>query len=525
VACYIAEVQSAPAITGGSRATNNRYEPIAHIGRGGMAEVLLAMMDSGGGARRLAVLKRIGPELATDPDFVAMFLDEARLSLRLSHANVVQTYEVLVGDDELAIAMEYLDGQPLTRVLNRMLRGPGELALPLRLRILARVLAGLEHAHTLADLDGTPLGVVHRDVSPQNVFVTYDGQVKLVDFGVAKTVAAAHQTRPGAIKGKLAYMAPEQLQSDAVDRRADLFSVGVMLWEVLAQRRMWHRMTEVEIVGHLASGRPMPALPVLPADVPTDLDAICMRALENDPERRYQTAAEMEMDLERVLVGAADSHARNLGTVLSLAFEAERAERQAIIERCLRGRAEQAEPAARASLMPDPLPTIDVPLEAPDEERTPAHGARSSDATPVLRVDAALSAPDAPASPPVTSEVTSELISEPLVPPAPSVSAAQRALRVWRAAAVAGMVATVAALSLALAWHRAPAARAVPTTATAPAPAASPAVPPRDPEPRPQSPRSGGAGRDESERPRKHRRPKHNDEDAVLPPTSFGDET
>jgi serine/threonine-protein kinase len=510
-------VLSAPAITGGSRATNNRYEPIAHIGRGGMAEVLLAMMDSGGGARRLAVLKRIGPELATDPDFVAMFLDEARLSLRLSHANVVQTYEVLVGDNELAIAMEYLDGQPLTRVLNRMLRGPGELALPLRLRILARVLAGLEHAHTLADLDGTPLGVVHRDVSPQNVFVTYDGQVKLVDFGVAKTIAASHQTRPGAIKGKLAYMAPEQLQSDAVDRRADLFSVGVMLWEMLAQRRMWHRMTEVEIVGHLASGRPMPALPVLPADVPTDLDAICMRALEIDPARRYQTAAEMEMDLERVLVGAADSHARNLGTVVSLAFEAERAERQAIIERCLRRRAEQPEPEARASLIPDPLPTIDVPPEERDEEREAIHEAPSSDAPPVLRVDPALSAPDAPA--PASSTL------EPLVPPALSVSAAQRALRVWRAAAVAGMVATVAALSLALAWHRAPAARAVPTTAAAPAPAASPAVPPRDPEPRPQSPRAGAASHDESERPRKHRRPKHSDEDAVLPPTSFGDES
>ena len=518
-ACYIADVLSAPAITGGSRATNNRYEPIAHIGRGGMAEVLLAMMDSGGGARRLAVLKRIGPELATDPDFVAMFLDEARLSLRLSHANVVQTYEVLVGDNELAIAMEYLDGQPLTRVLNRMLRGPGELALPLRLRILARVLAGLEHAHTLADLDGTPLGVVHRDVSPQNVFVTYDGQVKLVDFGVAKTIAASHQTRPGAIKGKLAYMAPEQLQSDAVDRRADLFSVGVMLWEMLAQRRMWHRMTEVEIVGHLAAGRPMPALPVLPADVPTDLDVICMRALEIDPARRYQTAAEMEMDLERVLVGAADSHARNLGTIVSLAFEAERAERQAIIERCLRRRAEQAEPEARASLMPDPLPTIDVPLEEREEEREAIDEARSSDATPVLRVDAALSAPDAPAPQPISSTL------EPLVPPALSVSAAQRALRVWRAAAVAGMVATVAALSLALAWHRAPAARALPPTATAPAQAASPAVPPRDPEPRPQSPRAGAAGRDESERPRKHRRPKHSDEDAVLPPTSFGEES
>ena len=108
--------------------------------------------------------------------------------------------------------MEYLDGQPLTRVLNRLLRGPGGLSLPLRLRILTSMLAGLEYAHTLADLDGTPLGVVHRDVSPQNVFVTYDGQVKLVDFGVAKTLAAAHTTRPGTLKGKIAYMAPEQMQ-------------------------------------------------------------------------------------------------------------------------------------------------------------------------------------------------------------------------------------------------------------------------------------------------------------------------
>jgi serine/threonine protein kinase len=527
-------VTFAPAITDSSRATGRRYEPIAQIGRGGMAEVLLALMDSGAGARRLAVLKRIGPELATDPDFVEMFLDEARLSLRLSHANVVQTYEVLVGDDELAIAMEYLDGQPLTRVLNRMLRGPGELGLPLRLRILTRVLAGLEHAHTLADLDGTPLGVVHRDVSPQNVFVTYDGQVKLVDFGVAKTIAASHQTRPGAIKGKLAYMAPEQLQSEVVDRRADLFSVGVMLWEMLAQRRMWHRMTEIEIVGHLASGRPMPSLPVLPADVPTDLDAICMRALETDPALRYQTAAEMEIDLERVLAGAADSHARNLGTVVSLAFAAERAERQAVIERCLRRSAEQAVPA---SVVPDPLPTIDVPLEALDEDRTPAREAvdrGTSDATPVLRVNPALSAPSAsPAHPapaaPSISEAHSMHVTPPDPPPSLAVSAAQRALRIWRAAAVAGMVATVAALSLALAWRRGPDARAVPAHAagvTAAPPVPSPAAPPRDPEPRPQSTRAiDAAGREEAEHPRRHRRPKHVDEDAVMPPTGSDDES
>jgi len=231
------------------------YTPIAQIGRGGMAEVLLAMVESGGGVGRMAVLKRIWPELAADPDFMTMFLDEARLSLRLNHANVVQTYEVLTDNGQPAIAMEYLHGQPLTRILNRMLRGSSQLSLPLRLRILTSVLAGLEYAHTLTDLDGTPMEVVHRDVSPQNVFVTYDGQVKLVDFGVAKTLAASHHTRPGAIKGKLAYMAPEQLQRNTIDRRADVFAVGVMLWEMLAGRRMWHGMTEVEIVAHLAAGQ------------------------------------------------------------------------------------------------------------------------------------------------------------------------------------------------------------------------------------------------------------------------------
>jgi len=508
-------VQSARASNVSERASSSaRYEPIAQIGRGGMAEVLLAMMDAGGGVRRLAVLKRMGPELATDPDFVEMFLDEARLSLRLSHANVVRTYEALVGDDELAIAMEYLDGQPLTRVLNRLLRGKSELALPLRLRILTSVLAGLEHAHTLTDLDGTPLGVVHRDVSPQNVFVTYDGQIKLVDFGVAKTAAASHQTRPGAIKGKLAYMAPEQLQCDAVDRRADIFSVGVMMWEMLAQRRLWQGKTEVEIVGHLASGRLMPPLPLLD-DLPDELDTICMRALEPDPEHRYQTAAEMEADLERVLVGAADSHARNLGKVVAHSFAAERAERQAIIERCLRGEARadaeaEAIPIARPSASSGSLPTIDIVVADLDEDKTPVLPPRVANVTPM--VDALRA----------TLAASAEL----LVPPVPAADA-QRALRRWRAAALAGMVATAAMLVVAVGLRHAPD-RAAPNRAptvslpVAPAPAATPAAPEKGAGARAQPSR---AAHDESDRPRRHHGQKVVDEDATLPPTGTEDES
>ena len=361
-----------------ARPSGPRYQPIAQIGRGGMAEVLLAMMDAGCGARRLVVLKRIWPELATDPEFMTMFLDEARLSVRMNHPNVVRTYEVLAHGAEATIAMEYLDGQPLTRVMNR-LRGTAELSVPLRLRILMSVLAGLEHAHTLTDLDGKSLEVVHRDVSPHNVFVTYDGQVKLVDFGVAKTLAASHHTRPGALKGKLAYMAPEQLQPVEVDRRADLFAVGVMLWEMLAGRRLWQGMNEVQIVSQLAAGLPFPPLP-MDAGLPPGLDAICEQALHPNPQYRYQTAAEMEEDLERVLIGSEDSHARNLGRVVSLAFTAERAERQGLIEA-----------SSRLEVGAD-IPMAPPPRDA-EPEATPsgpsARRARTTPAEPIVaRADA-----------------------------------------------------------------------------------------------------------------------------------------
>jgi hypothetical protein len=463
-----------------------RYEPIAQIGRGGMAEVLLARVHAVGGVRRLAVLKRIWPELATDPDFVSMFLDEARLSLRLNHPNVVQTYEVITGGDELAIAMEYLDGQPLTRVLNRLMRASGDLSLALRLRILCSVLAGLEHAHTLTDIDGAPLEVVHRDVSPQNVFLTYDGQVKLVDFGVAKTLAASHNTRPGTLKGKLAYMAPEQLQRVAIDHRADLFSVGVMLWEMLAGRRMWYRMTEVEIVAHLASGQPLPSLPQ-DAGRPSGLDAICARALDADPSCRYTTAAEMEMDLESMLVGVADSHARNLGKVVSMAFTAERAERQAIIEAFGR-------PSAPVlSIVPAPsLPVLDAPIARPFAEGETAVAALD-EPPPIPAWEPEVS----PAKDVPTVDIDlSGLVSGPIA--APEISRGSALVR-WSAALVlvGAMIATALYVGN---WPEAPDAR---RTGAAQAPAPSPA--PQPVAARPEASQETAA----EESVRRHRRHRH----------------
>jgi serine/threonine protein kinase len=518
-----------------------RYQPIAQIGRGGMAEVLLAMMDAGCGAKRLVVLKRIWPELATDPEFMTMFLDEARLSVRMNHPNVVRTYEVLARGAEATIAMEYLDGQPLTRVMNR-LRGTAELSIPLRLRILMSVLAGLEHAHTLTDLDGQPLEVVHRDVSPHNVFVTYDGQVKLVDFGVAKTLAASHHTRPGALKGKLAYMAPEQLQPVEVDRRADLFAVGVMLWEMLAGRRLWQGMNEVQIVSQLAAGLPFPPLPT-DGEFPPGLDAICEQALHPNPQYRYQTAAEMEEDLERVLIGSEDSHARNLGRVVSLAFAAERAERQGLIEA-----------SSRLEVGAD-IPMAPAPRDA-DPEATPAGTERSqTPAQPIAMRGTPVRATPAqttPAQPmPSVDVVISDLgVERPTaatdaagaptpLPEAPTGRhTSSRGHRVWLrwTAVVAGLTAIAVLLvrfdggvkRLIFIEHVAPPATVAQPLAQTPAPRDPPAAVPApalSPKPvtraRPSVALGEEAGAHDPQpaRSRRHHHEPLPDEDATLPPT------
>jgi serine/threonine-protein kinase len=533
-----------------ARPTGPRYQPIAQIGRGGMAEVLLAMMDAGCGARRLVVLKRIWPELATDPDFMTMFLDEARLSVRMNHPNVVRTYEVLARGAEATIAMEYLDGQPLTRVMNR-LRGTDELSVPLRLRILMSVLAGLEHAHNLTDLEGKPLEVVHRDVSPHNVFVTYDGQVKLVDFGVAKTLAASHHTRPGALKGKLAYMAPEQLQPVEVDRRADLFSVGVMLWELLAGKRMWHGMNDVQIVSQLAAGLPFPPLP-LDAGIPPGLDSICEQALHPNPQYRYQTAAEMEEDLERVLVGLEDSHARSLGRVVSQAFAAERAERQGLIEA-----------SSRLEVGAD-IPMAPPPRDAEPETTPPAAQRSHTPAQPIVReamppeATAGQPAAGQPTAEPATTAVDDGAVSARTVErtvaaditgaPTPvaeaptgrhvSSRASSPGRRVWlrRTAVVTGLMAIAALLvrfdggakRLVVVGHVAPTVPVAPPLSQTVPPPSPPAVAPR-PAPAPKSAareRSSvalddAAGARDSQ-PTRSRRRHHEpapDEDATLPPT------
>jgi serine/threonine-protein kinase len=276
-----------------------KYQLVAEIGRGGMADVFLAVRRRGTKLDEKVVIKQLRSDVAEDEDFRAMFIDEARLAVRLVHPNVVRTFEAVKDGTRCFIAMEFLDGQPLSRLRRRGWRQGGKLPLDIHLRILSEVLAGLHYVHELADAEGAPLGIVHRDVTPPNVFVSYEGDVKVVDFGIAKAATRLAETRIGVVKGKIAYMAPEHARGDRVDRRSDIFSVGVMLWEAVKGRRYWQGHEELSIYRRLLSDD----LPHLGSDEVGNpaLSAIFERALAVDMNKRYRTAAEMREAIEAVL--------------------------------------------------------------------------------------------------------------------------------------------------------------------------------------------------------------------------------
>jgi serine/threonine-protein kinase len=297
----------------------------------------LAVVRGPAGFNKLVVIKQIRPQLAEDPEFLGMFLDEARLAARLSHPNVVQTNEVGQEGERYFIAMEYLEGQPLNRVVHRLQKSGG-LPLSMHIKLISDALAGLHHAHELTDYDGTALGVVHRDVTPHNVFITYDGQVKVVDFGIAKALNSSSETRTGVLKGKVAYMAPEQARGERVDRRADIFSVGVMLWEAATGKRLWKGVPDITILQRLLSGE-IPAARSVKEDLPPKLDAIIAKALSHQREDRYATAAELQIALEEYVEETGDRvHERDIGKLIVSHFEADRAKIKGIIDEQLRAR-------------------------------------------------------------------------------------------------------------------------------------------------------------------------------------------
>lgn len=310
------------------RAPGMRYERLLVLGSGGMANVHLALAIGQGGFNRLVVVKSMHETLLAQREACEMFLGEARLCARLNHPNVVQVSEVVEAPTGPVLVMEYLDGLPLSAVY----RTAGDaFTLPMRLRAICEVLAGLHYAHELADYQGRPLGIVHRDVSPQNVFVTYTGQVKLLDFGIAKATSWGDQTHSGVIKGRLAYMPSEQLTSGRVDRRTDIYAVGCLLWEAIAGGRIWENRSDRDMMRSVLAGK-LPPLRERVGALDPALESIVTRATAAEPESRYPTVEAMRCELEEFLSSSSVRvTTRDIAALLSRLCSETREQRQRAI--------------------------------------------------------------------------------------------------------------------------------------------------------------------------------------------------
>jgi len=281
----------------------DRYELVAEIASGGMATVFLARLSGVGGFQRFVAIKRLHPHLAQEEEFVQMFLDEARLAAGIHHPNVVPILEVGASDRGYYLVMEYIEGDTLARLLARAASASASFPADIGLRVIIDMLMGLHAAHELRDEKGDPTELVHRDVSPQNVLVGADGVSRITDFGVARAATRLTATRSGQLKGKIAYMAPEQAAGQRVDRRADVFAAGIVLWEVLASRRLFKADNEAATLQRVLSGTiPSPCDEV--PSVPVEVADVCLKALERDPDRRFATCAQFADALERAAAGS-----------------------------------------------------------------------------------------------------------------------------------------------------------------------------------------------------------------------------
>ncbi|WP_394849904.1 protein kinase [Pendulispora brunnea] len=386
--------------------TIGKYQCIYRIGQGGMGEVFLAVARGPGGFSKLNVLKRLRQDVAADDSFIEMFLNEARLAGRLNHPNIVQTKEVGVDGNAHFLVMEYLEGQTLFYILRKLRLGDvagsarisaaigssfspmpessrpsytgrppdtrpsyggpvstregfsrslhmphaaaSGFTLAMHLQVISDVLAGLHYAHEARDFAGNPLNMIHRDIAPSNIFVTYEGQVKVLDFGIAKAADSSNSTRAGIFKGKVAYMAPEQFVNSGIDRRCDIFAVGATLWEAAVGTRLWRGLTDVEIFRHLAEGHIPPPSAVAP-NVDPRLEAICMRALAFNRDQRYSTAEELRTDLDDLIDDMGRPTREEIGLVVSDMFTAERAQANTLIEEKLRALRKEAAAAAQVA--------------------------------------------------------------------------------------------------------------------------------------------------------------------------------
>ncbi|MGD8990694.1 MAG: protein kinase [Desulfobacterales bacterium] len=276
-----------------------KYQLLQKIAVGGMAELYRAKVTGDHGFEKRVAIKKILPHLSDEDNLVKAFIDEAKLAALLQHENIIQIYDFGSIDDEYFIAMEFLFGKDLRRLIHKLRKSGSPLDLESTLYIVSRICAGLDYSHNLRDLQGNPLNIIHRDINPQNIFLTYEGQVKIIDFGIAKAASHNSTTHDGLIKGKIAYMSPEQAMGNDFDHRSDIFSTGIIFYELLAGRRMFEGET-MHIYSQVRKARFTPLKDLRP-DLPDKLYATVDRALAKEPDDRYQTCGQMLADLEECI--------------------------------------------------------------------------------------------------------------------------------------------------------------------------------------------------------------------------------
>jgi serine/threonine protein kinase/Tfp pilus assembly protein PilF len=354
-----------------------KYLLLDNIATGGMAQLFLAKIIGIQGFEKLIAIKMILPHFTQEKELVSSFIDEAKLAALLNHQNIVQIYDFGNMEDSYFISMEYLLGKDLRAIWRKAKEKNGPISLENGLYVVSRACSGLSYAHELKDFQGKPLSIIHRDISPQNIFVTYQGDVKILDFGIAKAASQSTVTQFGMIKGKVAYMSPEQAAGKAIDQRSDLFSLGIVLYELITQNRMFTGDSTMQILTKVQEGEYDPPESVS-VGLPAKVYAIINHAIAKEPEQRYQSCSEMLADLEECMAELSlRPTSRGLGLYMKELFEEEIAgEDRMIRELSGVGRTEEKE-------TPQPLPPEPVPQQAaasgpapsqpePSEEKRPS---------------------------------------------------------------------------------------------------------------------------------------------------------
>jgi serine/threonine protein kinase len=331
------------------------YQLVGELARGGMAEIWLAMQSAAAGIERPVVLKRILTSSEEDPSFLTMFVDEARLAAQLHHPNVVQSYDFVQLEGSYFLVMEYMPGESVARLTRAIVKAQGRVDPGVAVTIVAQAAAGLGYAHALKGRDGRPLHIVHRDVSPQNVLVTYDGQVKVLDFGIAHAAGKLSHTKTGTVKGKVSYMAPEQALGEPVAAGADVFALGVMLFELVTGRRFYEEEEDVQVLRRLMEPTPFPTPLSVALDLPRKLSAIIVKATQREPSLRHPHGLELQAELEEWMKAEGLPRA-NLAALMHQHFAARIAEREELLAAPLPERREDPSSPSKEVSMPGRTP-------------------------------------------------------------------------------------------------------------------------------------------------------------------------